>query len=250
MAVVGPIARCVADLELVASVLAGPDGIDTEVPPVPWQRAPALRATELRIACLPSFPEVPTARDVRATVERTARALAASGAHVEERDPGVAIAEINAVWRDYFPLVASTLLDVSGATLPVKAPDGPPATLSGWTRVLERRDALIRSIDALLREFDAFLCPAVMSTAFAHSAPRSPIPVDGQMVESRFVDHYLFPFNITGHPALAFPAALGEDGLPIGLQLVARRWGDEHLLATAQAVVSVIGGFRVPAGME
>jgi len=93
---------------------------------------------------------------------------------------------------------------------------------------------------------NAFLCPCVISPAFEHSAPRSPFLVDETLVESRFVDHYLFPFNLTGHPAVALPAALSADGLPIGVQLVGRRWGDERLLATAQAIVAVIGGFRAP----
>ena len=246
MAVVGPIARCVEDLALVSRVLAGPDGRDTEVAPVPWREVPAVSASELRIAYLPVFPNVPTAWGVRSAVERVASQLASAGAHLEQRDPGISIDEINVVWREYFPLLAGTLMELSGATLPVKAPQGSPATLAQWIRVLERRDRLLVAIDALLAEFDAFLCPAVISTAFPHSAPRSPIPVDEQLVESRYVDHYLYPFNMTGHPALVLPAGLADDGLPVGVQLVGRRWADEHLLETARAVVSVIGGFRAP----
>jgi amidase len=243
---VGPIARCIEDLALVSRVLAGPDGRDTEVPPVPWREAPAVGAAALRIAYLPVFPNVPTARAVRSAVERVASELMAAGAHLEQRDPGVSIDEINAVWHEYFPLLAGTLMELSGATLAVKAPQGPPATLAQWTRVLGRRDNLLIAIDALLTEFDAFLCPAVISTAFRHSAPRSPIPVDEQLVESRYVDHYLYPFNMTGHPAVVLPAGLADDGLPIGVQLVGRRWADERLLEAARAVVSMIGGFRAP----
>ncbi len=246
MAVVGPIARCIEDLALVSRVLAGPDGHDTEVPPVPWREVPAVDVSTLRIAYLPVFPNVPTARAVRSAVERVAAELMSAGAYVQHRDPGISIDEINSVWREYFPLLAGTLIELSGATLPVNAPQGPPATLAQWARVLERRDSLLVAIDALLTEFDAFLCPAVISTAFPHSAPRSPIPVDEQLIGSRYVDHYLYPFNMTGHPALVLPAGLADDALPVGVQLVGRRWADGQLLETARAVVSVIGGFRAP----
>ena len=246
MCVVGPIARCIEDLALLTSTLSGPDGRDTEVPPVPWRDQPAPEVSRLRIAFLPVFPNVPTARSVQRAVERTASQLSAAGAHVEQRDPGLSIDSLNAVWRDYFPLLAASLMEVSGTTLPIKTPEGPPPTLAQWMRALERRDALVRAIDEFLCDFDAFLCPSVISTAFPHSPPRSPIPVDEQMVESRYVDHYLYPFNMTGQPALVLPAGPADDGLPIGIQLVGRRWMDEDLLAAAQAVVSVIGGVRAP----
>ena len=127
----------------------------------------------------------------------------------------------------------------------VPQPD-PALSLLEWLRVLDRRDALVRATDALLAEYDAFLSPAGISTAFPHGPPRSPIPVDGVAVESRFVDHYLYPFSFTGHPAVVLPAALGAGGRPIGVQLVARRYGDEDLLAVAAAVTDVIGSFRPP----
>jgi len=246
MCVVGPIARCIEDLALVARLLAGPDGVNTEVPPVPWLDQPAAGVSHLRIAFLPVFPGVPTARVVRAAVERVADQLATAGARVEERDPGVSIDEITDVWREYFPLLSACLMELSNMAPPVKAQEAAAATLAGWARVLARRDRLITAIDGLLGAFDAFLCPAVISPAFTHSEPRAPFPVDEQLVESRYVDHYLYPFNLTGHPALAIPAGHSEEGLPVGVQLVGRRWGDEHLLAVAQAVVSVVGGFRAP----
>lgn len=243
IAVVGPIARSVEDLALLCGVLAGPDGRDMEVPPVSWRKTRPRRARDLRIAFLSSFPGVPTSRAVVATVERVARQLEAAGARIEQREPGASFDEIFSTWRGYFPLLAATMNELSGAE---PAAGFRPATLADWTRALDRRDRLIRAVEAMFDAFDAFLCPAVISTAFPHDMPAGRLPVDGELVDSRHVDHYLLPFTLTGHPALAMPAGLAEDGLPVGVQLVGRRFCDEELLAIAAAVVEVIGGFTPP----
>lgn len=244
--VVGPMARCAEDLALIASVLAGPDGRDAEVPPLPWRQAAERDPGGLRIAFMPSFPDIPTSKAVSGAVERFAAAMADAGARVEERDPGAPFGELSAVWQDFFPLAAHTMMELSSTKMPVKPPERPSPTLTGWLKVLDRRDSLANAVDALFDDYDAFLCPSVISTAFPHSEPGSPFPVDGELVESRFVDHYLVPFSMTGHPAAVVPAGPAEDGLPVGVQLIGKRWGDEELLAVAQAIATVTGGFQRP----
>jgi amidase len=56
------------------------------------------------------------------------------------------------------------------------------------------------------------------------------------------------PFNLSGHPAVIIPIAQTQEGLPIGLQIVGKRWREMELLAIAQELDSVIGGFRQPPG--
>ncbi len=246
MAASGPLARSVQDLELIMRVLAGPDGRDIEVAPVPWRDAVPRAPRSLRIAYLTAFPDVPTARDVRACVARVVDALAREGAIVEERDPGFAIPALNEAWRAFMPVLTSALAELMGAAPPAGPKDAQVVSYVDALRVLDRREALVVAADALFADFDAFLSPATIATAFPHSPPRTPIPVDEAQVDSRFVDHYLYPWSFTGHPAVVLPAGLGSDGLPIGVQLVARRFGDEDLLAVASAVSELIGGFRAP----
>jgi amidase len=54
------------------------------------------------------------------------------------------------------------------------------------------------------------------------------------------------PFNATGHPAVVLPFARSSDGLPIGLQVVGRRWSDASLLALVARLAMVIGPFTKP----
>lgn len=51
------------------------------------------------------------------------------------------------------------------------------------------------------------------------------------------IDQYLtWPFNWTGHPASSVPAKLVEDRLPVGMQVVGRRYEDDTVLAASSAV--------------
>ncbi|TMD97876.1 MAG: amidase, partial [Chloroflexi bacterium] len=84
MSCIGPMARTVEDLALLFAIIAGPDGRDTEVAPVPVEEMPQLELNRLRIAFAPTFPSFPVAAEIREAVEESAGRLSALGAVVEE----------------------------------------------------------------------------------------------------------------------------------------------------------------------
>src|SRR6202023_3419395 len=84
MSTIGPMARTVDDLALVYSIIAGPDGLDTDVPPVPVGPAVAIELADLRIAVAPPFPGLPVAAEIRAAVAQVASTLAPLCRVVEE----------------------------------------------------------------------------------------------------------------------------------------------------------------------
>jgi Asp-tRNA(Asn)/Glu-tRNA(Gln) amidotransferase A subunit family amidase len=61
---------------------------------------------------------------------------------------------------------------------------------------------------------------------------------------------YTSPFNLTGHPCVVLPLTRSRDGMPIGVQLVARCWSEPALLALAQKVSLITGPFTPPAGFK
>ncbi|MDX1663408.1 MAG: hypothetical protein R3272_06410 [Candidatus Promineifilaceae bacterium] len=54
-------------------------------------------------------------------------------------------------------------------------------------------------------------------------------------------------FNDSGHPSVVIPHALASEGLPIGLQLVGKRWEEARLLGGARAIAEVAGSCQPPA---
>ena len=123
-----------------------------------------------------------------------------------------------------------------------------PTTLAQYLEALDRRDQSILAWEQFFEQWDVLLCPPSMVTAFPHCEPGSPLRVDDQEVIYWALSGHGTLFNYTGHPAVVLPYKLDRDGLPIGIQLVGKRWNEAHLLAMAKAVSEVTGPFQRPPG--
>jgi amidase len=238
MSCIGPMARTVEDLALLYSIIAGPDGRDTEVKPVSVDDMPALDLKKLRIAFVPTFPGLPVAGDIRYAIEEVAEQLQPLCAAVEE-------ARLPALDFNQDLMSAGELI---GMAIGVFQPDTQeqPATLAQYLEALHRRDQSIIAWEQFFAKWDVLLCPPSMITAFPHCETGSPLRVDGQEVVYWAVNGHCTLFNYSGHPAVVLPCKLDDDGLPIGVQLVGKRWDESRLLAIAKAVSQVAGEFRRP----
>jgi amidase len=240
MSCIGPMARTVDDLALLYSIIAGPDGRDTEVQPVPVDKMPQLELKHLRIAFAPSFPGLPVAAEIRDAVEELAKQLRPLCAAVEE----AALPQVD--FNQELPRAGALIGMIIGAFQPEEQEQ--PATLAQYLEALDRRDQSILAWEQFFQQWDVLLCPPSMVTAFPHCAPGSPLHVDDQEVIYWAVSGHGTLFNYTGHPAVVLPYKLDRDGLPIGVQLVGKRWNEAHLLAMAKALSEVTGAFQRPPG--
>ncbi len=115
----------------------------------------------------------------------------------------------------------------------------------------QERYALTTAVNQVLQSYDALLCPVAMRPAFFHCPAGSPLDIDGKPVDYvKAQIWYTAPFNITGHPAISLPLGFSGEGLPIGLQVVGKRWDEMMLLAIAGKLVELTGNFRVPPGFS
>jgi amidase len=241
MACIGPMARTTEDLELLYPIIAGPDGRDTEVKPVPIDAAPQLALKNLRIAFAPTLPGLPVAAEISDAVKELATQLQSLGATVE--DATLPALDFNQDLTSIGELAGMA----TGAFQPKEA-DEPPATLASYLEALHRRDQSIIAWEQFFDTWDVLLSPPSMVTAFPHWETGSPLLVDGQEVDYWTVGAHPSIFNYTGHPAAVLPYKLDRDGLPIGVQLVGKRWNESRLLGIAKPVSEVTGAFQRPLG--
>lgn len=95
---------------------------------------------------------------------------------------------------------------------------------------LRRRDELLAAIGRVFDQVDFLLTPTTATTAFVAEGP-PPLEIAGQSVGGMGSVPFTAPFNISGMPAVSIPAGLSAEGLPVGLQVVTRRDGEELVLA-------------------
>lgn len=221
----GPMARDLEDLELVLRLIAGPDGQDTDVPPVPLPARRQRPAETLRLAWAPALPDAPVTAELSAEVERVASAASAAGARVDQCLPGL---DWSGQWV-FGELMSLTEVYVPGAE---------PKTLDWYFLALERRDRWMAAWERFFDRYDALILPPAASVAFPHGRTET----DEQGLSCVFA-------NLAGLPALTVPAGRSADtGLPIGVQIVGPRWSEIQLLDIAACLegLEILPGFEPP----
>ncbi len=228
---VGPMTRSVEDAALMFDALAGRQ---------PRPLTPA--AGRLRIGVAAGYLDQriePGARDALAR----ARAAFAAGGHRLD-----AIEIDHAAWTPhaYLSIVLAEASRYHAANLERYASGYSPGVrirlemgryvlAEDYIRALRLREALRTAVDEALADIDALILPALPIPAPVLGAIT--VAIDGVAEPVRAAMLRLTQlFNISGHPAVALPAANAVDGLPRGLQLVGRRGHTARLLAVAAAL--------------
>jgi amidase len=241
----GPMARRVDDLALVLPLIAGPDGEDPQVPPVPMPDLARRDVGGMRVvAFTDNGIRTPTAATA-STVEDAIRALADAGAVIRrEVPPGLAEA-----WRDWEALIKADgwawlqrLISAAGTpgmgSYDSRGWLSPAVALPGpeLTALLERADGQRAAFRRWMADVDAIVCPAMPQAAIRHGESNAPW----------FGDTYSDVHNLTGLPAVVVRGGATDAGLPIGVQLVAPPWREDLALAAARVVEAASGGWRRP----
>lgn len=243
---VGPLARTVADCALMQNVGSGPHRNDSaslrQRVQIPTTH-PGIEGW--RIAWTTNCGNKVIDPQVAKGFQTALKQLEAAGATLEEVDLG---------WGEEVTAAACAHLDyVSGQSL-VRAWQDHPDLVCDYTAWYAQRAAnsshdqylwaqevaanMYRTLDPLLTRVHALVCPAFATqTIRADAMPWETIQVAGHTFDCDYQPSLLHPFNMIGHlPVIAMPCGLGENGLPIGIQIITRTYDDTRAFRVASAM--------------
>ena len=254
LGVVGPMARTVADLQILFEVMQGPDDGDTCAAPVPlrWPDYDELR--QIKIGWFENDGRTPVTPETRAAIRMAVEALRDAGFQVERFQPE-GLEEARRLWHKFFVVAGGMLLrpmfagresDLSPILQQFLDWSAAEPTHTGRTLLdaWVRRDAARASFFAQMRRYPILLCPAAAIPAFRHGE-RS-WQIEGKTVHYLDAWSYAEFFNLLGNPAVVVPVSYSVEGLPIGVQIVGRPWEEEQVLSVAAALEKQCGAWKRP----
>ena len=243
---IGPMARYVEDLWLGFSTIAGPDGIDPFIHPVPLGNPKSVNIADLRIAFFTDNGTISPTTEVEASVRSAAAAIADSGAEVVEELPTAITENIDAN-------ITSILVADGGAgvrRLVEKAGteqvhprlnrfmQAEPISTAEYTALLEHMDAFRSRMLSFMENYDAILSPVRPWPALPHGETLTS--------EASPANFYTSVFNTTGWPGSVVRVGTSSDGLPISVQVMCRPWHEDVAVALATVLESALGGYVRP----
>jgi Asp-tRNA(Asn)/Glu-tRNA(Gln) amidotransferase A subunit family amidase len=254
LGVVGPMARTVGDLKVLFEVMQGPDDGDPSAAPVQvrWPSRGDLK--KLRIGYFEDDGRTAVTAETRATVRAAAEALKGAGFEVEPFRPE-GLEQARQLWWQLFGIAGgmllrtltegkenhlSPILKQFSSWVAAEPSHTGQTLLDTWIM----RDVVRMQVLAQMRDYPILLCPVVSIPAFRHGE-RS-WEVDGQTVEYLDAWSYTEWFNLLGTPAAAIPFGRSKEGLPIGVQIVARPWEEELVLAVTAELEVQRGSWQRP----
>jgi len=239
---IGPMARSVAEVAACLDVIAGFDPGDPYSRPEPLDDLRDITVRGLRLGWLPRVGNRRVDPEVLAACEAAVRHLEGQGAHVETVNEDLSAFEPTFLVPLQAGLAArvgphmAKFGDKVAPSLRESIERGAQWSAVDWVNALGQRTAVYRRVHALLQRFDFLLSPTLSRPALAldHDA-FEPITIAGETagtIRGAWYP-YLWPFNLSGHPAVSLPCGWSSDGLPIGLQIVGPWYGDRRVLALA-----------------
>lgn len=260
IAVVGPLARSAADLDLALDVLAHPDrlqeGVSYDLP-----RFDGLQGR--RIALWPDDPVAPVSHAVSDRVRAVGRTLEDLGAHVvDDARPEF---DTEHAAHVYLNLLQGFLGGVNPDSVWEKErrkaeelPDDDPRTSilrartmshHTWLGLHNQRDVLRWAWRRFFDDYDVVIMPISATSAFSHDhSPISgrTIDVDGTPQPYMLQAFWAGLAGVAYLPGSAVPTGTDENGLPIGIQIVGPAYGDRITIGLARILESAGYTFTRP----
>jgi len=251
----GPITRTVEDAALALNALAGyhpgdPYSIDDKTD---FLTHIGNSIEGKRIAYSPNFDVYPVQSEIKEVIDKQVLAFEEAGAIVEPVTLGIkrSQSELSDLWcRLIIPRNIASL-EAAGAKGPdllgEHRSDFPPEYLH-WIQAgyklsavdfykdQEIRTEIYDCIQSVFSEYDLLVTPTLACLAVDNADDGNtvgPTEINGEAVDPLIGWCLTYLINFTGHPAASIPAGLSAAGLPIGMQIIGRRYADSDVLAAS-----------------
>ncbi|MBD8868618.1 amidase [Nocardioides sp. MJB4] len=260
LSVGGPMARNVADVALLLSVLAGPDPRvplalgepgATFAPPADGSLGGSLAGLRVGFSLdLGGAFEVDS--EVAAVTESAAAVLSGAGARVTAAHPDLGEAD------DTFRTLRAWHFQATFGALLAEHPDqfkqaladniraGEHLTGADVARAYIQRTTLAERMRLFFVDHDVLVLPVSQVPPFASDA-EFPTAINGRPMTT-YLDwmRSAYLITVTGCPAISVPAGRTRDGLPVGVQIVAPHGAERRLLQVAEAFEREVGADARP----
>ena len=247
----GPITRTVKDAAIMLDVMAGPhwsDRLSSLSPAVSFADSLQGDMIGLKVGWNVNLGYATVARQVQDICKEAVKKLSATGVEVDEvslnlKDSETAFmtlisAELGAMLSLFGPL--DELLDKLHPFLIARVNTVQNLPGFDYLKAVFAREEMSAKIGAFFEKYDLLLTPTISTPAWKIGLPTGVVEeVDGKPI-SPMGYQLNFPFNLTGQPAASIPVGWTEEGLPVGLQIVGRRYDEATVFRAAATFEQLI----------
>ena len=260
MACGGPLARNIDDLELALSIIAQPTDNFRRLVPI-TNNNDTIDIKNLKIAWTDEFGGVPVEAEIKSKINGYVARLQEAGAQVTKIVPPIDFYKMWQTWGSFVGMqggykssnfarsfgeffTKKVLKDVPMHQNIVK-----PMSVEKYMIASNYQDSVITQLENFLDGFDAWICPVSATMAFDHHAPsksygtfsvyNNPLMINNKPLHYYMATQaYTTPFNLTESPVLAMPIGLSSQKLPIGIQVIGKKYSDYRLLNVGKVLTN------------
>ena len=269
LSVIGPLARSAADLEAGVMAMAGPDELDGIGLKLDLPRPRHKKLGDYKVALWMNDAIAPVSKEVQDRVVAVGKTITAAGGMVDYgARPDFDAAEAHGIFRTLlWSAMAARTPDADFEKLLEAAGELSPDDRSGGAQMLRmqtityhdrytahnKRMHLRWAWDAFFHDYDALIAPIMATPAFEHDHSdmgKRKITIDG---EERPYWEQLFWAGMavcSYLPSTVIPTGPNDEGLPIGVQIIGRQYGDLETIGLAKLLEAEGYAFTPPPGYE
>lgn len=268
LAVAGPLARTIEDLELAMDIITQTTNTDKNLIPIN-RGTDTIDIKHLTIAWTDEFGGVAVDNEIKKAIQDYVSKLEKSGATVVKITPPIDFYLAWKTWGSFVgmqggyktsnfakwmgnPFIKRVLKEVPMHQNVVK-----PTSVEKYMIAMNIQDSMINTMENFMNEYDAFICPVSAVTAFNHHAPsksygsfsiyNTPLKANNDDIHYYMATQaYTTPFTLTESPVLSMPISVSKDSLPIGIQVVGKRFSDFRLLKIGMVLDDYSEKFKYP----